>query len=282
MKRIAILDVETNERGFVFDIGLIIAEKTGKIVFEYQWILENHFFAPLFFENLREIYLQRLNEGKYPCKMVNVAEAFAEITENLQKFNVKEVYAYNAGFDAGKIAKMAQLHDEKNPLENLTIECLWAWTCQTIFQQKTFQKFCENNEFTTKTGNFKTNAEVAYAYITRNPIFEEEHTGLEDAYIELEIFLHCNKQKQFRLRGIIGNPWILAQTNEQIEKLPKRFRTMEVNMREQIEKGYQLLKKLDKPLKIKIAQGFPVFTIKRAGAFYMQLCLFSKILLKRG
>lgn len=36
-----------------------------------------------------------------------------------------------------------------------------------------------------------TNAETVYKYLTKNADFEEEHTGLADVRIELEILCKC-------------------------------------------------------------------------------------------
>ena len=36
-----------------------------------------------------------------------------------------------------------------------------------------------------------TNAETVYKYLTKNADFEEEHTGLADVHIELEILCKC-------------------------------------------------------------------------------------------
>ena len=44
--------------------------------------------------------------------------------------------------------------------------------------------------FISEKGNYLTNAESCYAYLTQNEDFEEEHTALADVEIEIEIRFH--------------------------------------------------------------------------------------------
>ena len=63
---------------------------------------------------------------------------------------------------------------------------------QTITHQKGFDKFCHENNFIARSGrSCATGVEAVYAYITRNPDFEEEHTALSDALNEMAIFVKC-------------------------------------------------------------------------------------------
>ena len=251
-KYVAILDTETNVEQNGFDIGLLIGDTNGTIVLEQSWILKEEFSKKLYFEKHRKLYTNRVLSANYPSFCTSVAVALEQMSEILEQFNVTEVYAYNAGFDARIIQQLAEKYDVPNPLENQEVECLWSWACQTFFQQKSFQSFALNNGFVSKAGNFNTSAEVAYSYILNEPKFEEEHTSLEDCKIEYQIFLYCLRQKKYRLRGIVGNPWILVQTEKQINKLPKQYRTMKVNLQVKIERAEKLLTNLHKDLEIEI------------------------------
>lgn len=249
-KHIAILDVETNRKRKTFDIGLLIADTHGNEIFSRGYIIKEYFKDTLYYEKHRKLYEKRLLDDNYPSFLVTAEKALKQVQRIFEHYKIKEVYAYNAGFDARKIQELAKDHNTKNPLDDKKIECLWTWACQTIFQQKRFADFCIDNNLLTEKGNYKTSAEVAYAYINNKPKFEEEHTGLEDCKIEYEIYLHCKKQNKFRLRGIIHNPWILVLTPEQIEKLPKQFQTMRVKFDDQVEKAKVLAERLQKPLQV--------------------------------
>ena len=53
----------------------------------------------------------------------------------------------------------------------------------------------------TKSNQVRLTAEILYRYITGNEKFKEEHTGLEDVLIEVEIFKYCRaKHKKMEKR----------------------------------------------------------------------------------
>lgn len=245
-KMIAILDTETNRYDQkVFDIGIVIADLHGNIVDRRQWILDEVFRTKLFYEDKRDLYMKYLDKHDY-TNYVTSREGLRRLENMLNFYNVKEVYAYNMAFDSRVIRKLAEEIEAKNPLEGRQLECLWLWSCQTIFLQKSFPKFCiENSDYAmTEKGNYRTSAEIAYAYITNQPGYVEEHTALEDCYIEYQIFLHCRKQKKFRIKGIASQVWLLPQPEEQIEKLPPQFRTMKLNLESEIERAEKHFKKI--------------------------------------
>jgi hypothetical protein len=245
-KLIAILDTETNRYDQeVFDIGIVIADLHGNIVDKRQWLLDEVFKTKLFYEEKRSLYIRYLKEQDY-TNYVSSREGLKRLDNMLKYYNITEIYAYNMAFDSRVIKNLANELDIENPLEGYDLECLWLWSCQTIFQQKRFPTWCDTHyEYAmTEKGNFKTSAEIAYAYITNQPDFVEEHTALEDCYIEYQIFLHCRKQKKFRIKGMASQVWLLPQTEEQIEKLPTNFRTMKLNLESEIKRAEQRYKKL--------------------------------------
>ena len=74
---------------------------------------------------------------------------------------------------------------------------------ETICQQKNFKKFCEKHDLKSKSGKYyKSSAEAVYAYMTNTPDFEEEHTGLADVLIEIEIYKKVRSQKKKMTKGI--------------------------------------------------------------------------------
>lgn len=252
---IAILDTETTHpEQHVFDIAVLIGDKKGNVVFQRQWIIKEKIKQKLFYEEKRSLYLKRLRSSKYPAKFCKISVCLSEMERIFQQFEITEVYAYNMSFDSRVIGNIANEYQLKNPLIGREMECLWFWSCQTIFQQKSFPKFCVDNPLTamTEKGNYKTSAENCYSYITNTPGFVEEHTALEDCKIEYDIYLHCLKQKKYRCKGIAHNVWLLVQSEEQIEKLPPQFRTMQVSLQSQVERAGELINRFKKPLKVEI------------------------------
>ena len=72
-----------------------------------------------------------------------------------------------------------------------------------MIKQKTFQWENVRND----KGNLLTNAERMFAYMSSNEEFEEEHTGLADVLIEVEIYNRVARQKKKVSGGIIGSPY---------------------------------------------------------------------------
>ena len=73
--------------------------------------------------------------------------------------------------------------------------CIWHLACQVICTQKLYKEWAKSNGLVSeKKGNISTNAETVYAYITNQNGFKEEHTGLSDVLIEVDILAHCFKQ----------------------------------------------------------------------------------------
>ena len=133
----------------------------------------------------------------------------------LRDYNVSAIAAYNMQFD---IKAMRQTHGQYGDGASVTgggydALCLWQFVCQSILSRPKFQKIAtELGWFKTSTGNVYTNAEKAYAYISGDWGFTEEHTALADVEIETEIFAACMKQKRtIPYNDIWGSPWQLAQ-----------------------------------------------------------------------
>ena len=56
------------------------------------------------------------------------------------------------------------------------------------------KRFCEENGYVRKNGKPRATAEILYRYITGQHDFTEEHQGLDDVLIEIEISAKCFAQ----------------------------------------------------------------------------------------
>jgi hypothetical protein len=101
-----------------------------------------------------------------------------------------------------------------------------AWT-------EDFQKFCDEYNAYTESGNYSTTAETLFRYLTGDTEFEEEHTALADSEIELAILCECvdkgcewnedykvyrsitkNEVKEFEVIDAEGNTHIYQYTSK--------------------------------------------------------------------
>ncbi len=222
-----VLDVETAgslAQRLTYDIGLAITDKKGNIMETRSFLIKEIFMnrplmATAYYAQKIPSYYQDLIEGKH--ELVTFEHARNEIFELIEKYNVKTFSAYNLMFDLSALKNTYNYINEgtikgeleffePSHLEELKFKCIWSYACEVLYSQKSFQKFAIDNGFYSDKGNYKTSAEVGYAYMTNNPHFVEEHRGLDDVLIEVAIMTRCNRQNKKHESGILGNPWKLV------------------------------------------------------------------------
>lgn len=186
------LDTETvggasNPTG-MYNLGCVIHDKDGRIyattsmlVMEHYDEIRNDDYAKKNFP----IYEERLCRGEMTA--VATEREAVEIVRNLCKmYNVKYVMAYNSAFDFTKTIC-------RDLLADFEFIDLYLMALQTVTHLKKYARFCRENEMYSRSGKtLSTSAETVYAYFTDNADYEEEHTALSDAMIEMVIFLRCN------------------------------------------------------------------------------------------
>ena len=138
-----------------------------------------------------------------------------EVKDLMKKYNVKKVGAYNMGFDKRALNNVMKYTTKSFcrwffPF-GTEFFCIWHLATQTLLQQKTFFKMAEKNGWFSEKGNLLTNAEVTYNYIKKMSDFREEHKGLEDVRIEVEIMAYCFRQHKKMNTNINTSCWRLVQ-----------------------------------------------------------------------
>lgn len=212
-----VVDIETTkdelERDIPYDVGVAVCDRNGEISYQGSFIVQEVFFRQdlmlkAYYSNKIQQYHQKLADGN--SQMI----PFNSLRNLL--LNIKDVYAckafcaYNAAFDnrgLNNLMKFMDIDETFFPMD-FPIYDIWAMACQTFMKRRKYLKFCiENQLYRLETGNIKTSAETAYAYIIGDPTFEEEHTGLADVLIECQIMAYALKCKDKIDRGIIPQPW---------------------------------------------------------------------------
>ena len=207
------VDVETTG-GFdcplVYDLGLAIVDKQGKIFAQRSFIINEIFnngslMKSAYYAEKVPMYKQEIEQGMH--EVVSFAYALNTINDLIREYSPKFVSAYNLAFDKKAMAKTAQKLYGFEFKFNLKELCVWSLACEVLFTQKSYPTIAVNQGWVSDAGNLRTNAEVAYRYITGNFDFIEKHTGLADVLIETEILNRCLRQKQKFISGIISHPW---------------------------------------------------------------------------
>ena len=217
-----VIDTETCntvEQPLPYDIGFAICDRMGNIAEERSYVVAETFLdmkdtmkSAYFAEKIPQ-YWEDIKNGSREIK--SIYKIRKEVKDLMKKYNVKKVGAYNMGFDKRALNNVMRYTTKSScrwffPF-GTEFFCIWHLATQTLLQQKTFFKMAEKNDWFSEKGNLLTNAEVTYNYIKKMSDFKEEHKGLEDVRIEIEIMAHCFRQHKKMNTNINTSCWRLVQ-----------------------------------------------------------------------
>ena len=217
-----VIDTETCntvEQPLPYDIGFAICDRMGNIAEERSYVVAETFLdmketmkSAYFAEKIPQ-YWEDIKNGTREIK--SIYKIRKEVKDLMKKYNVKKVGAYNMGFDERALNNVMRYTTKSFcrwffPF-GTEFFCIWHLATQTLLQQKTFFKMAEKNGWFSEKGNLLTNAEVTYNYIKKMSDFKEEHKGLEDVRIEIEIMAHCFRQHKKMNTNINTSCWRLVQ-----------------------------------------------------------------------
>ena len=210
-----ILDCETSSNAqIVYNIGYVVVDNYGNIAEHREFYTQEVYANPITRTFVLETAFYNRNAKPRANNLKKFWEVCVDILELKERYNIKEIYAYNCAFDKRVMKETFELFypNHKYPLtESFEWKCIWSMACQTICKTASYRKFCEEYCFVSDSGNYITNAEVVFKYLTNDITFKEEHLALADVYIEAEIFWSCLKTHKKMDRNIIGSPWRMAQ-----------------------------------------------------------------------
>ena len=217
-----VIDTETCntvEQPLPYDIGYAICDRMGNIEIERSFVVAETFLdmkdtmkSAYFAEKIPQ-YWEDIKNGIREIK--SIYKIRKQVAEDMKTYGVKKVGAYNMGFDKRALNNVMRYTTKSFcrwffPF-GTEFFCIWNLATQTLLQQKTFFKMAEKNNWFSEKGNLLTNAEVTYNYIKKMSDFKEEHKGLEDVRIEVEIMAHCFRQHKKMNTNINTSCWRLVQ-----------------------------------------------------------------------
>lgn len=186
----------------VYDCGWQVVDTHGNVyaqasyvnrdIFEYEReLMQSAYYArkiPQYHEDIRA--------GRR--KMASTYEIRQAMLEDMEKFGVTEVAAHNARFDLNAL-NGTQRYVTKSRFRYWFPYGTAIWDTMrmaesVICKMPTYRKFCEEHGYITNTGKLRKTAEILWRFISKNPDFQESHTGLEDVEIEAQIMAYCFRQ----------------------------------------------------------------------------------------
>jgi DNA polymerase III epsilon subunit-like protein len=192
----------------VYDIGWIVHDNYGNIYSRNSYIISDVFglmpdvMESAYYAEKIPIYNDRIEKSKQLIDtFFGVRRKFLN---DVEKYNIKAIIAYNARFDYMALnATTRYLSKSACRYWCYGVEWWDSWKmCQDVVaKQKKYIRFCEENGYMTKHKKPRpqVKAETVYRFMNKDPDFNESHTGLEDAEIEVKIYVFCrNKHKKMR------------------------------------------------------------------------------------
>ena len=189
-----VLDTETIslDKPFIYDLGYVITNDKGEIILKKSYVISQvwnnkELFATSYYANKKPLYVERLKSGY--SKKVSWGNAIRYLLNDIKKYNIENVYAYNSRFDSRALNFMCAWYKSKVKM-NIEIQDIMEFI-QPITNTQEYKDFCETNGYMTnhKKPQPQKKAETLYRYLKNDNEFIEEHTGLEDSLIELEILM---------------------------------------------------------------------------------------------
>jgi len=225
---VAVIDTETATLwGEVFDFGMVIVNSKGKEIARYDAIVKEVYDDVKKME--KAFYFNKVDSFYEPnlrCKRM-VKKSWrticVEVSALCSKHRVSVVSAYNLAFDRRVIAATNKKYNGFSMFPKGTKElCLWKFACTTELQSEAFDTLAVQQGWISEAGNLRTNAEVAYKFMTGNLEFSESHTALDDALIELDLLkLLMAKHKELPF-GVGGATWQLVNSDKEKVKSRKK------------------------------------------------------------
>ena len=227
-----VLDTETTnglDDPLVYDVGGVIADKQGRIYERFSFVVREIFvyertlMQTAYYANKIPDYVEDIHNNKRI--MLDFYNIRRYIHGLMQKYNIRDVAAYNASFDRNAL-NTTQRWLTKSKYRwffpyGTNFVCIWNMACQTLCQRKTYKEFCIQHKLFSGNGhgtdpkarNISTSAENVFRYLLLNPNYTEEHKGLDDVLIETEIMRRCfasHKAMPYG-KGIKRNCWQLVK-----------------------------------------------------------------------
>jgi len=212
-----ILDTETTslDKPFCYDCSWVIMRKAdGQLIdFKANVVEQVWHNLPLFesayYKEKRQKYVQMMR--KHEATMDKWGYIMRKLKQDIIKYNIEEVYAYNSDFDDKVIAYNCDWFKCNNPLENVAVYDIWGYASEFITGDSDYRAFCETFERFTDTGNYKGSAEVVHQFLLDDPDFIEEHMGLFDSEIEASILFECVNRgaewgKSYKVNKVLVRP----------------------------------------------------------------------------
>lgn len=185
-----------------YDCGWAIADTHGNIYRTRSFVnrdifcYERELMQSAYYAHKIPMYCAEIEAGYR--EMADLYEIHQTFLADIKEYGIEEIAAHNAYFDVNSL-NGTQRYVTKSKYRYFIPYGIEVWDTMgmardVICKMPTYKKFCEENNYLTKNGQPRKTAEVLYRFISGNKEFSENHTGLEDVQIEVQIMAYCYRQ----------------------------------------------------------------------------------------
>lgn len=207
MKKFLMIDTETTndiECPLVYDVGLAIIDKKGRVYEKFSFVVADIFFnkelmqSAYFAEKIPQ-YFEDIKNGVREVRRFWTIKRI--IYKLIVKYDIDVMIAHNSRFDYLSLNNTLRYLTKSKyryffPYRIKVYDTL-KMSRAYFPKKKNYKKYCIENDFLTSRKQVRLTAEIIYRFITNDNSFEEKHTGLEDVLIEKDIFSYLFKRGYF-------------------------------------------------------------------------------------
>lgn len=220
-----VIDVETvyplGKQQF-YDIGITSVKNNNQVAYTKSYIVSDIFDDPVkmasaYYKEKIPFYESKLlTDNSY--EKLSAQETIDRIEKHFKDNDIRVYFAYNGSFDRlALINTYNEYYNQENPFLYRKVVDIMYLAIQIIIGNpdiyEEYMEFCYENKFITPSGkNISFSAQSVYAFLLNRPLFQENHTGLEDTFCEKDLLImlvlyyenkyhkdliiHCLKEKQ--------------------------------------------------------------------------------------
>ena len=191
----------------VYDIGWAICDKDGNVYETASYVNSDIFYrerdlmASAYYADKIPQYLAEIDAGER--KVANIYEIRRAMLSAIERHGVTFAAAYNARFDANALNCTVQYVTKSflryfYPFRRIVWLDIMKMAQDAIVNSRNYANWATDHDFLTKAGKPRKTAEMVFQYMTGEEDFSEEHTGLADVLIEVEIMAFCFSERDRR------------------------------------------------------------------------------------
>ena len=213
--RILVIDTETantidgNDMSdvLVYDVGWAVCDTDSNVYETASYVNRDIFedepdlMESAYYAKKLPQYAEDIVNGER--KLASLWEIRRAMFKTIERYNIRYLAAYNARFDANALNRtiawvtksMNRYFFQFGVVEWLDI---MKMAQDAIVSTRTYKQWATDRGYTQKNGAPRKTAEMIYRYMTGEENFNEEHTGLEDVLIEVQIMAFCFSERDRR------------------------------------------------------------------------------------